>query len=89
MEVEGVARCPFVHGWLGRRLGGTRSKPNFGTLLVSIFGELTDEKKPLTDELRLEAEDSWKCPDRFSLKLACKAKAESLRDIGVVGFGEN
>ena len=38
------------------------------------------------EELRLDIES--KCPDRFSRKVAVRAKPESFRDMGVVGrFG--
>jgi hypothetical protein len=64
-----------------------RSKPNFRNVLVAgIKGEVTNEKYELTDELRLD--ETSKCPERFSRKLACRAKAESLREIGVEGLGE-
>ncbi len=43
--------------------------------------------KALTEELRLD--ETSKCPERFSLRLACRAKAESLREIGVDGICGN
>ena len=84
VEVDGVARCPFVHGWLGRREGGKRSKPNFADELVAA-PLLPVGGAALTEELLLD--ETSKCPERFSRKLACSANAESLRDMGVVGFG--
>ena len=44
-------------------------------------------ERPDMEGLRLEYES--KCPERFSRKLACRAKAESLREMGVEGMGEN
>jgi hypothetical protein len=54
--------------------------------VAGIKVEEVGEKCELTDELRLD--ETSKCPERFSRKLACSAKAESLREIGVDGLGE-
>jgi hypothetical protein len=39
------------------------------------------------EELRLERLSKW--PDRFSRRVACNARPESLHDVGVVGIDGN
>jgi hypothetical protein len=55
--------------------------------LVKEIEAVTEWENRLTEELRRD--ETSKCPERFSRRLACKANAESLREIGVDGIGEN
>lgn len=81
VDVEALGACPRK-GWLGRRRVGTRSNPNCLTLLdMNVMAESLE----CTEELLLD--EVSKCPDRFSRRFACRAYAESLREIGVVGIG--